>query len=361
MKIYRLYTIVLVGAFAVSCTDSLNNELSDINITVATNDAVTIENNIINVPRNTPVKFVITGEPDNITFFSGESGHNYDYRKRTIVEPNQIKSSKMTFEIETQYSSEDAYKNLFNMYMSKTFPGILKTDFEADCKTLSEFTDWQDWIPQTELPTKAEKKQYSIDFNYIEEKTLTLAIHYHPTLNTAVQPKINIRNFKIVNELNSGGVVEQYVGDMGFTPVNVWISALTDEQLEKDIKKEDLQKNEGYYDTSEKLIRSSLEYGTVTNNIWGMWNMQDAASGYIYLHSTEAGKALRESWLVSNYIVVNKCTPDTGTPVKNITNRLESYEYTYDTVGTYKAVFVLSNANYKEEDDRTITMIINVK
>ena len=92
---------------------------------------------MITVSRNTPIQFNIAGEPDNITFFSGETGHNYDYRNRTQIAPEQIKSSVLNFQIENQYGT--MHKNLYNIYVSETFPGLYKDNFEDDCKLLESF------------------------------------------------------------------------------------------------------------------------------------------------------------------------------------------------------------------------------
>lgn len=356
MKIYKLFTAVLSGMFLYSCTEPLNNPLEDVNISVQTGDGVTVENNVITVTRNTPVKFNIMGEPDNITFYSGESGHNYDFRTRTFIDPGQIISSELSFDIEHQYKNPEFHENLYSIYISETFPGLFKNDFPADCKLLSEFSDWKELVAQENLPKqKDDKKTYSIPFYEYLGKNITLAVDYHP--EKPDQPKVNFTNFKIENKLRDGTMITIMPSNMGFTPVNIWSADLTGIT----IKEDDLKKNTGYYDGEEKLIESALWYGSVTNNISGMWNLKNVNLGNFSVHSTNAGDGLRPTWLVSDYLIINGCEPDKGTALKNIANRFESYEYTYGTPGTYKAVFVLSNANYKEENNRIITMIINVK
>lgn len=356
MKVYKLLSVAVTAGLMLSCTD-LNNPLEDINISVQAGEAVTVENNMITVSRNTPIQFNIAGEPDNITFFSGETGHNYDYRNRTQIAPEQIKSSVLNFQIENQYGT--MHKNLYNIYVSETFPGLYKDNFEDDCKLLESFSEWQDLILPEELPEQSGvKKDYTVDLYPYLGKSFTFAIHYHPVPEaySDTQPKVHFRNFKITNELQNGKIVEIMPSDLGLTPVNLWSANLEGVEIDSNLKK-----NEGYYDGAGNLIESALWYGTVTNNIWGMWNMKSADTGYFFVHSTAKEKGLRPSWLVSDYLEINKCEPDNGVAVKNISNRLEKYEYTYSEVGTYKAVFVLNNANYKEEDSRIITMVINVK
>lgn len=211
MKIYKSLMVASAALAMSSCTD-LNNPLEDINISVQTSEEVTLENNVITVNRNTPVKFNIVGEPDNITFYSGETGHNYDYRKRTLIDPSQIKSSVMTFDIQNQYLANKAHENLYSLYISETFSGLLKDDFSADCQLLADFTDWQELVPQADLPQKPETKSYSVDFLPYLGKNITLAINYHPqpiTDTETGQPKVHFRNFKLTNTLSDGTTTDQ--------------------------------------------------------------------------------------------------------------------------------------------------------
>ncbi len=363
MKVYKLLTVA-TSAFIISSCVELSNPLEDINISVQQDEGVTVENNVITVSRNTPVKFNIAGEPDNITFFSGEKGHNYDFRSRTTIDARQIKSSKLTFQISTKSSTAAAYVDLFNMYISESFPGLNKDNFEEDCNLLAGFAEWSDLESQDKFPKKAEEEtQHEIDMTPYLGSNVTLAIHYHPRAENEdfsknAQPRLDFNNFKITNELVDGSETELLSGSMGFTPVNVWSANLENVT----IKEDDLKKNTGYYDEQGNLIESALWYGTTTNNISGMWNLKNASStGSFDVHGTGKGEGLRESWLVSDYLVINSCTPDRGVAIKNISNNLSSYEYTYEEVGTYKAVFLMANSNYKEDDSKVVTMIINVK
>ena len=187
-------------------------------------------------------------------------------------------------------------------------------------------------------------------------KNITLAIHVHPHDASKQQPRLNFNKVKITNVLINGSIVDLYASGMGFTPVNVWSSDVSSVEIDPN-----LSKNNGYYDSSNNLIESALWYGTVTNNIWGMWNLSNATTGSFYVHSAAQGKGLRESWLVSDYLVINACSPDTGVALKNMTNRFSSYEYTYNEVGTYRATFYVSNENYKHSESKRINMVINVK
>lgn len=355
MKTYKLLSLgLLVWGFS-SCQDGLDKDVSVAGVTVTPNENVVCEGVTVNAKKGEPIVFNFSGEPDNIVFFSGETGHNFDYRKRTTIDASQIVSSKLTVDITPQYSG--GYDNLFSMYMSEEFPGLYKNDFAGDCQLLKDFTGWTDWVKQEDLPINANTPVSSeMDMMPYLGKTLTLAIHVHPHDESLQQPKLNFSQVKITNELRNGSTIVLYASSMGFTPVNVWSADLSSVEMDSN-----LSKNNGYYDSSNKLIESALWYGTVTNNIWGMWNLSNASTGSFYVHSVVQGKGLRESWLVSDYLVINACDPDTGVTLKKMSNRLSSYEYTYNEVGTYKATFLMTNSNYKHEDSKVVTMVINVK
>ena len=53
-------------------------------------------------------------------------------------------------------------------------------------------------------------------------------------------------------------------------------------------------------------------------------------------------------------------TPDTGVKIKDINLPVESYEYTYSKVGTYKATFVMSNENFEDAQQKLVEFVINV-
>lgn len=99
----------------------------------------------------------------------------------------------------------------------------------------------------------------------------------------------------------------------------------------------------------QKSMTTNREYGTVTNNTSGIWNLVGASTGSFFIHSSGANAALKYSWLVSNPLEINACSPDEGETVKNITQSVPTYSYTYNTVGTYTASFIATNSNYKKQ------------
>ena len=88
--------------------------------------------------KGTPVEFSFAGEPDFITFYSGELGHQYIYRQRVENEESDIVSSKLKFNIYqegTSYAeSTGRYTNCIDVFYAfsdpengvEGFPGLSK-------------------------------------------------------------------------------------------------------------------------------------------------------------------------------------------------------------------------------------------
>ena len=107
-------------------------------------------------------------------------------------------------------------------------------------------------------------------------------------------------------------------------------------------------------------MTNDREYGTVTNNTSGIWNLTGVGGGSFFIHSTNAKDPLKYSWLVSDLITVNSCSPDQGTKVKDITQSLNSYTYTYNEIGIYNVTFLARNANIDHSSTTTYHMVVNV-
>lgn len=139
--------------------------------------------------------------------------------------------------------------------------------------------------------------------------------------------------------MKNGTTSKLYAGDLGFTPINMQC-------------KENLEDQRG--------MTTNREYGSVTNNVSGIWNLTDIKNGNFAIHSSAANKALKNSWLVSNLFVANACSPDKGLTVKNMSQSTDSYKYTYTKPGKYTATFIGTNSNFKHESRVIRELTINV-
>ena len=325
--IYMCSALLLLFA---GCSDELDDK-ADLRVGVATNDHSSLDGDTVVVKKGAALDFTFNGSPDNIVFFSGETGAKYEYKDRVEVDASDIVSSRLTFSVWAQYGNAKTAANVLRMMISDSFTGLEKNNFKADSALVEHF-DWNELVPQADLPqapgNAKSAKAYDIDMTPYLGKRIALAIAYQPKDNSAAQPRENFVGMKIVNTMKDGTTSTLYAGNFGFTAVNMMCHHNLDDQ---------------------RSMTANREYGTVTNNTSGIWNLSDAGRGNFFIHSSGASKALKYGWLVTDLFTINACSPDQGLAIKNISQRLDSYSYTYSKTGLYKAVFIATNANYKYE------------
>lgn len=322
MKLNKM--IIALGIVSIgftSCESEFTKD-AELNVNVATNDGVSFDGQTITVKKGTPIEFQFNGDPDFLTFFSGEDGKKYEYRERITVDENEIESSVLKFTLTPQYGNPT---NILTMYVSDEFPGIDKGDFAAD-SVLVEQHPWKELIPSSEFPTAAKQTSFEVDMKPYLGKRIAIAICYRGQDNKVSQTKFTFKNLQVANQMTNGQTTAFTANSFGFTPINM-------------LHRHNLKDQKG--------MTSNRAYGTVTNNTSGIWNFKDMNA--FFIHSSNAGTELKYSWLVSNLFVANACSPDTGVGLKNVTQSLDSYQYTYNKPGTYTATFVGTNGNYKQE------------
>lgn len=374
MKRHTLYIYAFaLSAFALaSCSKDLTEGLDDVNVGVAT-DAGMQYGGVISAKKGQPVEFVISGEPDFVTFFSGETGHQYAYRERTSLNAEDIITSTMSVAVYASTAINDN-NNCLNMYYTfndpengyEPFPGLVETDVEADSTTVCQFEldgKWHEWVEQADFKSLPTTVTNAPTYDFFEEtghnmkdligKDLVLAFKYgdrghgeKENPGTIAQPRYNFAELKIVNTMRDGQTTELFASGIGLTAINM--------HHERDT---------AYYEdwkSVQSYLPADLGYGTVTANVSGRWNMTNASAGNFYIHSTAANYAWKSSWLVSKPIDILACEPDRGENIKNISQDVPTYTYTYNKVGTYTATFVVTNGNYKHEDRGVYQIVVNV-
>ena len=349
MKLYKLFSLGLLAVGLSACDKALEQGLDDADIFVELNDQVVSDGQIITVSKNTPIRFNINGNPDYVTFFSGETGHRYVYRNRTLIDMEQIESSELSFSVLAEYGNP---AGIFHFYYSDEFTGLCKDNFKAD-SLLVEESNWTDMVPLEELPQKSGgTASFTIDMKPHFGKNLTLAVRYEGIDRTATQSRITFNDMKITNKMKNGETVTVGADEFGFTPINMSYADRTKAQID-DLPADLKAKAQENLDV--------LQYATVNNGASGLWRMDQVANYKLWINSASADKSKTYSWLVSDYLVVNSCEPDAGVSVKNMATMVDYYEHTYTQVGTYTATFVLTNGNFQHEEAKVCNIIINVK
>lgn len=345
MKTYQLIAICLTSLFLGACDDGLDEE-AVLGVRVATNENVSFDGQIVTVKKGTPVEFILSGNPDFLTFFSGEAGSKYQYRQRETIDPEQIKKSTLEFAVWFQYGNPVTMLEK-HIYISDQFTGLYKDNYEADSVLVEQFEKeglWKELVPQASLPSAAvgtadKATPFSIDMSEYMGKRIAIAFCYRGIDNTAAQSKMYIEKMRVANVLSDGQTVEYPAGSFGFTPVNM--------------------KNKWNL-KDQKGMTKDREYGTVTNNTNGIWNLTGIGAGSFFIQSSNPNDPLKYSWLVSDLITINSCTPDRGTKIKDVTQRLEAYTYTYNEIGIYNVTFLATNANIDHSSSTTRHLVVNV-
>lgn len=248
------------------------------------------------------VDFIFRGQPDMITFYSGESGHNYEYRDRTIADGKP----QMQFDYFGHYGPQN---NTLHLLISKDFDGTY------DAASIENAT-WTDISDEVTFGLNSTLPSGVIDLSpYVEEGKIFYFAFKYIGSHESTQKTWTITNFKIDLQLDDGSVAP--VANMvtaGWSAVNI--------------------KND------DKVWKISAT------------QLQMAGGG--------GGTPDNEDWLITSPLNPNKVSPDRGVAIKNITNNLPDYSYVYAAPGSYNPVFVAVNATRDGEKSAVKQMKITI-
>ena len=230
-----------------------------------------------------PVTFSLTGNnANNVVFYSGESGHNFDFRERFYADNDMV----VNFSTWVRYG--EIYQNL-QFLVSNNFNGIYDEESveAADWVDLSEkftFSSGVDRTPSGEVSLK----EYAGDDPNAQ---LYVAFRYRDT----EKPRQN----------------------------NWIVRAIT----------LDLISPEG--------VRNSL--AAMSTMGWKAVDFKNPAVTWNLVSSSQilidggASQPENDDWAISKAFNLRKGTPDKGVSLNSVTSR--DYVHTYNTPGIYKAVF----------------------
>lgn len=295
-----------------------------------------------------PVRFNIEGDVDNIIFYSGEFGHEYQYKDRYNLPTEDVASA--VFELEIQHRWGNAEPAL-EIYMSNSFDGLSGTDGLLDREVVRqmyeagmpgwekvEFDDQlkQDlWVPLTlDLKEKGYLDQFSIAF------------HWNP-------PKGGVdENGKIIptrfDTYWLRGDLSIAFYDKNFPATDMTLNSLIDVTVMMSDELDPYYVNEGN--------------GSIRTNTSG----QDLnfAGGQLYNPESPNDNHIKhydcEGWVFTAPQSINKVENDKAVVIKNMQNDLDYYEYTWTEPGAYEVVFVGTTKDYLESDQSVKKFTINI-
>ncbi|MGV8092386.1 MAG: DUF5017 domain-containing protein [Mangrovibacterium sp.] len=251
------------------------------------------------------VVFNFSGNPDFITFFSGESGKKYENRNR--VSGNGI--PKMQF---TSLSANGTQTNTLFLMISDDFTGVVDGDDVATASNISKAT-WTDITSRAVLSTGTSVSSGAVDLSDFTAlgKPMYIAFKYL-SASGSIQRKWTISNLTINNVLP----------DATYTIANLTTTAITNYGVANIV--------------SPGWGACKISYTT--------WTI---GTTMVITGATTAAAATipAEAWAICGPVYLDRVAPDTGMPLKGMDSRLESYTYTYNTEGTYHVTFVGANNN----------------
>lgn len=239
------------------------------------------------------VVFRFSGDAENIVFWSGMPGQKYEYRERTFAEGNTL---TLNFKSFSQYGVAD--QSNIKLLVSTDFSGVY------DAANIMSAT-WTDISNRAIWSTGADQTP-SGDIDLTDfaaaNKDMAIALRYVTSVvaDASVQNRWVFRSFDLKSTSAEGGVsVVATVGTAG----------------------------------------------------WKSWSFLDPATNWsissTQLIANRSVTELNDDWVITKLFNPNKVSPDQGMAIKNISTSLSEYAIVYTAPGTYKATFLISNANSK--------------
>ena len=276
----------------------------------------------IEVAAGEPVTFMFDGNPNFITFFSGEDGHKYVNRNRTILDVSEIASSYFSFTAYLQYGKQIAP---LRVYLSNNFPGLTLKDTIGD-RELIETHQWVDITEQCKLIDGKQTATGNISLDEYRDN-MTLAFQFLGTTESTPQRTVTLSKLKVINRLKSGAIVE-LANASGLT-----FSCF-------DINPSNPEKN------CYKKVTSGV-------SVKGSWNLLELSNNIMRFQGGKLGLtpwADNNDWLISTPMKLNSCSPDRGESIKDINRRVSQYNHTFSTPGTYTVTFLAGNSNVNGDE-----------
>ncbi|MGV8090561.1 MAG: DUF5017 domain-containing protein [Mangrovibacterium sp.] len=278
---------------------------------------VRVEKTTVNVGDT--VVFEFLGNPDFITFYSGENGKKYENKDRTSVKGK----SELNF---TSLFANGAQSNTLKLMVSSDFLGV---ESGATTSNISK-ANWTDISGRVAWSTGKSTASGAIDLSdfAVNEKSVYIAFKYVAE-SGSIQPKWTISNLTVSNVL----------ADATYTLANLTASTIAN-----------------YGNSS--LYSPGWVAGRVTGNVGWVIGTTLVITGAT---SVGAATSPSEAWTFTGPIDLNKVTVDLGTYLKGMDTRLDSYVYTYPAAGTYSATFVASANNVYgiNEEVRIVELTVN--
>ena len=294
----KKYLIILAAIFFFSCSKELDLKKLSFDASVSKTTLAATDTAVFN----------FSGNPDYITFYSGEPGSKYEYR-------NRVSDTSTNVQLKFSTATTTHTSGTLSLMVSDNFNGNFDS---AGVKSAT----WTDITSRTTLATGTTvvaSGTISLADFAAAKKPVYIAFKYTAAAGVT-QKKWTITLFSLTHVLTDKVHI---IGDMTSTyPSRGWKSA----------------------DVSNSAVN---------------WTSALVITG----NTTAASSVATEDWMVMGPVDLSGVLPDAGIPIKAVYEGMNKfpYYYKYSAAGIYNTVFVASNANKDVQESVVKTIAITVQ
>ena len=336
MKKYILTLLVLAAFYG--CQHDIARKV-DYNITLSQ------ENTYI---AGDPVVFCLTGEVDNLLFYSGEAGSNYADKNRCELPMESVES----LEISAEFTAKWGDPGHLEVWVTDDFDGLYASgDPLADSAAFAAIAadpagaGWLKLDYDEEGRDILTREMYSLtDSSEIDITSDKLCLAFHWCAPDAVTFQRQYGLNGTLEYICAGQKFTKAYKDMGFKSISL---------------NEDTPYDARTYNGSK--FQNTQDFDVFFNG----FDTIDKATGEVKVMNQTTGEKYKSPykwnlWLVSTPFKAFPVDPDKGTVIKNVQNDLDTFEYTWKEPGTYTVTFVGTCANYLGSSSQVKEFTINI-
>lgn len=314
--IYILFSIgLIIGLYG------CNNESADtpdFTVSLDMEQVIEMKGDTFVCKKDEMIKFILSGNPDMLIFYSGKAGSEYKYRDRTIS-PG---TPKMQFT--TQEKNGDVVKDVIHVYVSTTFPGITN-DEGIDRENIQNMSYWKEITDLCDLPDSKNATTTSpwIDLTEYKTEPFYLAFRFLQSKAAGKEANWTLNDLQIVNETEVSQSVLGTFGTIGLTAF-------------------DLNADHDPY----------LADAGITDKTNKRWDLRSLGSNKIMVGGASGNEVDNDDWVISSSLELSKCEPDRGVAIKGMSDAVLTEQVeTYEEIGKYTVTFIGVNSKFDSQKE----------
>lgn len=316
--LYKVFFMLAVSATLLpSCSKNLSQ--SDDSF------SVTADKTSINVGDT--IQFSFAGNPDMISFYSGETGKRFDYRGRSTADGTPVLRFR-------SLRANGSQPNSLALMVSASFEGVAVGDTAATISRIAS-AQWEDITGRAAISSGTRISSGDIDLSDFASATKPVYVAFRYTAETgSVQNKWTIDSFTIKNVLPDG---TQY----------------------------EIANHKGNTTAYTNYGVPAYSPGFVNYRVQNTYNWIISSTSLVITGADSAPWATNtaEAWAIIGPVDLKKVSPDLGTAVKSVSQNIADaqFSYRYMTAGTYEATFQGGRVSIRENDQdiKRITITVN--